>query len=376
MRFSDIHGLEATKKQLVAIAQRNRVAHAQLFSGIEGSALLPMALAYATYLNCTNPSATDACGECDSCSKCLKYIHPDVHFIFPVSGTEDVKVKDALSKVFLPSWRKFLLDNPYGNLNDWAMVFGGENKQLTIYTKESREIIDALSLTAFEGKYKIMLIWTPELMHPNAANSILKILEEPSGNTVFLLVSPDKERLLGTIRSRTQLILIPPFTDDELLHILVNQNEVEREKAKHLVQLSGGSLRTALNLGEDTDLNLHTMFIDWMRNCFSNRFGEAAADAEKFYALTKSAQKTLLLYGLEILRESLVAGYDDNKLLRVNGVEKEFVVNFSKTLSTDIIKQVSDKLSEAHYHLERNANAKMIFMNLSILISRLFKIRK
>lgn len=376
MRFSDIHGLEATKKQLVAIAQRNRVAHAQLFSGIEGSALLPMALAYATYLNCTNPSATDACGECDSCSKCLKYIHPDVHFIFPVSGTEDVKVKDALSKVFLPSWRKFLLDNPYGNLNDWAMVFGGENKQLTIYTKESREIIDALSLTAFEGKYKIMLIWTPELMHPNAANSILKILEEPSGNTVFLLVSPDKEKLLGTIRSRTQLILIPPFTDDELLHILVNQNEVEREKAKHLVQLSGGSLRTALNLGEDTDLNLHTMFIDWMRNCFSNRFGEAAADAEKFYALTKSAQKTLLLYGLEILRESLVAGYDDNKLLRVNGVEKEFVVNFSKTLSTDIIKQVSDKLSEAHYHLERNANAKMIFMNLSILISRLFKIRK
>ncbi len=376
MRFSDIHGLEATKKQLVAIAQRNRVAHAQLFSGIEGSALLPMALAYATYLNCTNPSATDACGVCDSCSKCLKYIHPDVHFIFPVSGTEDVKVKDALSKVFLPSWRKFLLDNPYGNLNDWAMVFGGENKQLTIYTKESREIIDALSLTAFEGKYKIMLIWTPELMHPNAANSILKILEEPSGNTVFLLVSPDKERLLGTIRSRTQLILIPPFTDDELLHILVNQNEVEREKAKHLVQLSGGSLRTALNLGEDTDLNLHTMFIDWMRNCFGNRFGEAAADAEKFYALTKSAQKTLLLYGLEILRESLVAGYDDNKLLRVNGVEKEFVVNFSKTLSTDIIKQVSDKLSEAHYHLERNANAKMIFMNLSILISRLFKIRK
>ena len=376
MRFSDIHGLEATKKQLVAIAQRNRVAHAQLFSGIEGSALLPMALAYATYLNCTNPSATDACGECDSCSKCLKYIHPDVHFIFPVSGTEDVKVKDALSKVFLPSWRKFLLDNPYGNLNDWAMVFGGENKQLTIYTKESREIIDALSLTAFEGKYKIMLIWTPELMHPNAANSILKILEEPSGNTVFLLVSPDKEKLLGTIRSRTQLILIPPFTDDELLHILVNQNEVEREKAKHLVQLSGGSLRTALNLGEDTDLNLHTMFIDWMRNCFSNRFGEAAADAEKFYALTKSAQKTLLLYGLEILRESLVAGYDDNKLLRVNGVEKEFVVNFGKTLSTDIIKQVSDKLSEAHYHLERNANAKMIFMNLSILISRLFKIRK
>jgi len=373
MRFSDIHGLEETKKQLVAIAQRNRVAHAQLFSGVEGSALLPMALAYATYLNCTNPTATDACGECASCSKCLKYIHPDVHFIFPVSGTEDVKVKDALSKVFLPSWRKFLLDKPYGNLNDWAMVFGGENKQLSIYTKESREIIDALSLTAFEGRYKIMLIWTPELMHLNAANSILKILEEPSDNTVFIMVSPDKERLLATIRSRTQLILIPPFTDDELLHILVDQHKVEQDRAKHLVQLSGGSLRTALNLDEDADLNLHTMFIDWMRNCFSNRFAESAADAEKFSALTKSAQKTLLLYGLEILRESLVAGYDDNKLLRVSGVEKEFVVNFSKTLSPNIIKQVSDQLSQAHYHLERNANAKMIFMNLSILISKAFK---
>ncbi len=370
MKFGDIHGLEKTKAQLIAVAQRNRVAHAQLFSGIEGSALLPMALAYATYLNCTNPTPTDACGECDSCSKCLKYVHPDIHFVFPVSGTEEVKVKDAVCKVFLPSWRKFLHDKPYGNLADWALVFGGENKQLSIYRQESREIVNALALKAFEGRFKIMLIWTPELMHPNAANSILKILEEPTGNTVFLLVSPEKERLLTTIRSRTQLIRIPPFSDDELSHILVNQYQVDSDKAKHLVQLADGSLRAALNLLEETDINLHTMFIDWMRNCFTNKFIEVTADAEKFSSLPKSTQKALLLYGLEILRESLVTGYKDNILLRATGMEKEFVLKFSKTLNTEIINYFSEQLSQAHYHLERNANPKMVFMNLSILISK------
>lgn len=373
MRFGDIHGLEETKNHLISSAQRNHVAHAQLFSGVEGSALLPMALAFASYLNCENPTDTDSCGECSSCSKSYKYIHPDIHFVFPVSGTEDVKVKDATSKVFLPAWRTFLHNNPYGSLNDWAIAFGGENKQLNISRQESREMIEALSLKAFEGKFKVMIIWMPERMHPAAANSILKILEEPAANTVFLLVSPQKDQLLRTIRSRTQLIRIPPFNNTELIHLLVNEYSIDSTKAKQLAHLADGSLRTALMIHEEADINLHTMFINWMRNCFAYNFIELSGDAEKFATLSKSAQKTLLLYGLEILRESLVAGQEEDKLLRMSGDEIVFVKKFSKTLNTNLIDRLAEQLSESHYHLERNANAKIVFMNLSIIFSNSFK---
>lgn len=373
MRFGNIHGLEETKKHLISSAQRNHVAHAQLFSGVEGSALLPMALAFASYLNCENPTDTDSCGECGSCSKSYKYIHPDIHFVFPVSSTEKITGKEVVSKSYLPAWRNFLIDNPYGNTVDWAIAFGGENKQLNISRQESREMIDALSLKAFEGKYKIMIIWMPELMHPAAANGILKILEEPAAKTVFLLVSPQKEQLLKTIRSRTQLIRIPPFTNTELIHLLVNEYTIESTKAKQLAHLADGSLRTALMIHQEADINLHTMFIDWMRNCFAHNFIELSSDAEKFASLAKSAQKTLLLYGLEILRESLVAGQEEDKLLRMTGDEKIFVKKFSKTLNTNLIDLLARQLSESHYHLERNANAKIVFMNLSIIFSNSFK---
>ena len=373
MRFSDIYGLELTKKQLIASVQRNQVAHAQLFSGVEGSALLPMALAYATYLNCTNPSDEDACGECSSCSKNAKFVHPDVHFVYPVSSTEGVKLKEAQSRSFLPTWRKFLLESPYGTLVDWATEFGGENKNLNISKEESRQIIEALSLKAFEGKYKVMLIWMPEYLHPKAANGILKILEEPAANTVFLLVSPQKERLLSTIKSRTQLMRIPPFSDEELSHLLVNEYQIDSEKASQLVPLADGSLRIALQLHEEADVNLHALFLDWMRNCFTNNFIAINTDSEQFAALSKSAQKTLLLYGLEILRDALVAGHNDGKLIRVRGEDKDFVLKFGKTLNTGIIDLLSKQISDAHYHLERNANAKMVFMNLSILFAKSFK---
>ena len=373
MRFSDIHGLETTKKQLIASVQRNQVAHAQLFSGVEGSALLPMALAYATYLNCTNPTNEDACGECASCSKNAKYVHPDVHFVYPVSSTEKITGKDVISRSYLPAWREFLLASPYGTTIDWALVFGGENKNLNISKEESRQIIDALSLKAFEGKYKVMLIWMPEYLHPNAANGILKILEEPAANTVFLLVSPEKERLLSTIKSRAQLMRIPPFSDEELSHLLVNEYQIDAAKAKQLIPLADGSLRTALQLHEEADVNLHTMFINWMRNCFTHDFIALNADSEKYAALSKSAQKTLLLYGLEILRDALVSGHNDGKLVRVTGEDKDFVLKFGKTLNTSIIDLLSKQISDAHYHLERNANAKMVFMNLSILFAKSFK---
>lgn len=372
MRFTDIHGLSDTKQRLISSAQRNHVPHAQLFSGVEGSALLPMALAFATYLNCENPGTDDACGVCPSCVKSLKYVHPDMHFVFPVTSTGRITGKEVVSKSFLPVWREFLLGNPYGNSVDWAHAFGGENKQLNISKQESREIIEALSLKAFEGKYKILILWMPELMHPSAANGILKILEEPASNTVFILVTANKEQLLSTILSRTQLVRIPAFSDKELIEILTEKQNIEAAIATQLAQLADGSLRTALQINAEADINIHAMFADWMRACFQNNFTELTVLADKFGTLSRSAQKSLFQYSLEVLRDSLVFGQGQERLQRMSGEALAFIENFSKTLNLMVIDHLSRQLSEAHYHLERNVNAKIIFMNLSIVFSNSF----
>lgn len=372
MRFSDIHGLEETKEHLINGVRNNHVAHAQLFSGIEGSAVLAMALAYATLLNCENPEENDACGTCPSCVKNSKFIHPDMHFVFPVSGTKEVTRDKANSASFMEQWRKFLLSNPYGNIEDWAEAYGGENKQAAISTKESRSIIEKLSLKAFEGKHKIMLIWLPELMHPSGANAILKILEEPSESTVFLLVSNQPDRLLATIRSRTQMLRVPAFSDQDLVAILTSENDIDDSKAAQIANLADGSLRHAMELKSEVEEDSHEMFRGWMRLCFNNDFAELVALAEKFGSLNKFTQKSMLLYGINILRESLVANLAEGSLLRVIGEERTFAANFNKVMNVEKVSEISTELSEAHYYLERNANPKILFMNLSIQIARIF----
>ena len=211
MRFSDIIGLEDTKQQLIAAVKSNHVAHAQLFFGSEGSANLALALAFATYINCTNQSDSDSCGTCASCTKIDKLVHPDVQFIFPVSSTKKVTGKSVVSSSYMNEWRSFILNNPYSGIEQWSASYGAENKQSNISKEESRNIIKNLSLKAFEAEYKIMLIWLPEFMHPSAANGILKILEEPPKKTIFLLVTNDYEKLLTTILSRCQFLRFDLF---------------------------------------------------------------------------------------------------------------------------------------------------------------------
>lgn len=372
MRFSQIHGLEETKEHLINGVINNHIAHAQLFAGIEGSAVLPMALAYATYVNCEQPTDTDSCGTCPSCIKNDKYVHPDTHFIFPVSATKEITGKDANSQGFMAPWRSFLLDNPYGNLVDWSEAFGGENKQAAISRQESRNIIERLSLKSFEGKYKVMIIWLPELMHPYGANGILKILEEPAEKTIFLLVTNQTDRLLATIKSRTQLVRIPAFTDEELVEILTSQNGISPAQAAQLANMAEGSLRNAWQLKNEVEEDTHEMFRMWMRLCYNNDFSALVDYSEKFAAINKVGQKTMLLYGINILRESLVADYADGQLLRVIGDERTFATKFNNVITIDKVADITSELSEAHYHLERNANPKIEFMNLSIQIARTF----
>ncbi len=374
MRFRDIHGLESTKSLLRAGVKNNHVAHAQLFASKPGAPALSIALAYASFLNCENPTEEDACGECSACSKNKKFVHPDVHFIFPVSGTKNILGKDAESRLFLKEWREFLLTTPHGNLQDWSEIYGGEGKQALISTKEKLTIINDLSLKAFEGKFKIMIIWHPELMHKNAANGILKVLEEPPDNSLFLLISDQPDSLITTILSRVQRLNIPSFTDQELSELLTAAHGIEDHRAKQLAHLADGSLRAALHLTAHVEADNFDFFKLWMQLCYRRQMGELVDKSEEFSKLTRGGQNTFLQYGLSMLREALVADSStQDHLFRVEGEEKSFATKFGQAISVNQFQKLSELFSDASYYIERNANAKMLFMNLSINISKVFK---
>ncbi len=401
MRFSAIKGLAETKRFLLGSLRKNHIAHAQLFLGPEGSANLAMAIAYVTYLNCENRD-NDACGVCAACQKMEKFIHPDVHYVFPVSATKTITGKDVVSDSFLKDWRQFLSQHVYGSLSDWSYSFGGENKQLNISKEESRNIIRKLSLKAFEGNYKAVIIWMPEFLHPAAANGILKILEEPPEQTIFLLVAHDVDRLLPTILSRTQLVNISAFTDEEIARTLVEKNylpeHISEEQIGQVAHMAEGNLTEALRLLNDAKAPSHRMFHEWMRLCYKNDIMHLAGEStffqqhgldnkkvswmEYFGKMGKESQKSFLRYGLSMMRETLmvyvvseVAGEPEQAtmgLQRLYGDDLKFVTNFSKVMNFDKVERITHLLNEAYYHLERNASAKILFMDLSLKLSDIF----
>ncbi len=374
MRFADIPGLIDIKKDLFRNVESGRVAHAQLFMGKPGSANLTLALAYATLLNCEQPENRDACGHCRSCQKSNKFIHPDTHFVFPVSPIKSISGKDVVSNSFIAPWREFLTQNPYGGPIEWSTCYGGEDKQLNISKEESRNIIRSLSLKAFEGPYKVMIIWLPEYLHPAAANAILKILEEPPEKTVFLLVTNDYEQLLSTILSRTLLIRIRSFRNEEIQSYLTEHQGIEEAKAAHWAHIATGDMNEAIRLATEMEDDSHSMFREWMRNCWAGTYNSLIEMADRFNKMKKIEKKSLLQYGLNIMQSSLVQGYFDISEIAIpDGRAQQFIEKFSKVLNIDTIDLISLELNKAYYHLERNANPRILFLDTSILISGIFK---
>lgn len=373
MLFADIPGLEETKKQLIQAVNEDHIAHAQLFLCKGGGANLPLALAFVNYINCEHPGEADACGQCPSCIKNSKYIHPDLHFVYPLSSTKNITGKDVISTNFIKEWRNFLLESPFGDVNAWANRFGGENKQLNISKEESRQIIKHLSLKAFEGKFKVMLIWMPEYMHIAAANGILKILEEPPEGTLFLLVCNDEEKLLTTILSRTQIVKIRRMNDGEVISLLTKHHDVDEQVANKVARISDGDISEAIALLEGAEDDSHAFFKDWMRMCFQRDFTKMVELAEEYHKMSKISQRSFLQYGLNIMRESLLSTVDASQLHRMAEEEEGFVANFSKVMTIDKLESIASMLNDALYHLERNASAKITFLDLSLQIAKSIK---
>jgi DNA polymerase-3 subunit delta' len=370
MKFAEIPGLTETKALLIDSVKNEHIAHAQLFVGAEGALNLPLALAYATYLHCQN-KGDDACGTCAACSKSLKYIHPDTHFVFPLSNVKGDKDEERFKADILKSWRSFLLEQPHGDLDDWTTSYGGEDKQALISREESREIVKTLSLKPFESPYKVMIIWQPEFMHSSAANGILKILEEPAAHTYFILVTNAADKLLPTIISRTQLITVPLLEDSEIEKYLSEKKSVEPKRANRIAQLAEGNLNLSLTLSENVEDDNAQFFIDWMRACHNKkRIGELVAKAEEFHGLDKLRQRNILHYGMNMMRESLLNISGAGSIHRVQGEELKFIQQFSTVLSVQKIEKSFKLMNDAAYHLERNGSAKMIFLDLSLQLSK------
>lgn len=371
MKFSDIPGLSEIKATLVHSVRNNHMAHAQLFLGKPGALNLPLALAYTTYLHCQNKGETDSCGTCPACSKSLKHIHPDTNFVFPLSNVKNDKDEDRFKSDILKDWRSFLTDQPYGDMGDWINFYGGEDKQAAISREAGREIIKTLSLKSFESTYKVMIIWQPELMHPSAANGILKILEEPPPNTFFLLISNAADRLLPTVLSRTQMVQVPQLSDAEVNEYLLLKNpSLKEERRQEIIQLADGNLNLAIKLIDSEEDHYQKRFEEWMRSCFKRDYAMLVGFSEEFHEADKLSQRNLFQYGLSLMRETLLQCAGATVIGRVKASEANFVQNFSKVMNVNKLEKINHLISDASYHLERNGSAKMIFLDLSLQISK------
>jgi DNA polymerase III subunit delta' len=373
MRFSDIPGLSTAKEKLYRTIQTGKIAHAQMFSGPEGSANLAMALAYASLLNCTNPREGDSCGECASCKKTDKLIHPDLHFVFPVSAAKNKTGKEVVSDSFIAEWRQFIIQNPYGGPMEWSPAFGGENKQLNISREESRNILRKLSLMSYEGEYKIMIIWLAEFLHASAANAILKLLEEPPEKTVFLLVTYDSEQIISTILSRVQLLKIRPFTNDEVAGYLTDKHGINVDEAFKIASIVSGDMNHAQKLISEADDGSSASFQEWMRICFTSNYLKMVEWADNFSTASKINQKGLFQYGLSIIRDALLAQNGLKDMIHTSDSDMKFSDNFAKALRLDQLEKLYTLLNTAYYHLERNVNPKITFLDTSLQISAAFK---
>lgn len=373
MQFAAIPGLPETKEKLLNAVKLNHLAHALLFHGPEGSANLTLALALASYLYCEQKSDTDSCGTCGSCQRMSKLILPDLNFAFPVVASSkeedgDEEGNDGKSDL-LGNWRKFVLGQPYGNVHDFIYFNGFEKKQLNITKAAARKMIQTLSLMSFEGGYKIMLIWAPEYLHPSAANSLLKIIEEPPAKTLFLLVTSQADQLLTTILSRTQKILVRAFSDEEVSSHLVETGRCEAKAAAQIAMLADGNMRTAFQLIDQVEDQTVRQLRDWFRLCATKNLKEIFQLSEDFHKADKESQKSLMLAGLNVTREILLKNLDLDHLLRTTDEDRTFINNISKKMLTEEhALQLYETFNAAHYHLERNGNAKMIFTDLSMEI--------
>ena len=385
MRFSDIIGQEEVKTQIRELVQHNRLSHALILLGKEGSGALAMANALAQYITCekVNPPVsstgtaslfgteeqpanrspqTDSCGACASCLKAQQLVHPDIHFSYPVvtkkAGTPPV------STDYITEWREFLGTYPYGNVYDWLQFIGAENKQGNITAHECNEIIRKLSLKSYESEYKILIMWMPEYLG-NEGNKLLKLIEEPPPNTLFMLVAENESLVLPTILSRCQQIRIPALTTEAIEQALIARNRTTPEQARQVASVSEGNYREALQLVRHAGDDWKAMLEEWMTVIYRRNLAGQSKWVEETGKLGREKQKQFLRYFNHMLEQAIRLQVLGDRL-PLPEEEKDFATRLNKIADLSQQKAIIEEIDQAAYYIERNAHARILFHALTI----------
>ena len=379
------------------MVQQNRLGHALLFLGADGSGALPMALAFAQYVSLLPPSAKQAAEESSlfgdvagtalvfpkteddadtfmqrqpGFSKADNYIHPDIHYSYPVipkkSGDKPISADYAVE------WREFIQQYPYGNVYDWLQFMGAENKQGNITAEECNDIIRKLSLKSFESPWKILVMWMPEYLGKEG-NKLLKLIEEPPANTLFILVAENEDAILPTILSRCQLIKLNALETSVMTTALIERAEVEPEKARQTAAIAQGNYREALQLLQNASEDWQTLLREWLNVTLKAGPGGQVKWVEEISRLGREKQKQFILYFIHLLQQSIRLRFNDRYAVSIAETEKDFALRLNKIASVNHQQAVIEELNKAVYYIERNANAKILFHALTIKLYHVIK---
>ncbi len=376
MKFSEIIGHDDLKRRLRQQIDAGRVSHAQLFTGLAGYGTLPLALAYVQYLFCPNRHAGDSCGECPSCRQIEALAHPDLHFVFPVNKREKRSGEVVTSDLFIEKWREIWHEKRgVFSAEEWYERLDlGKTMKGLITAKESEEIIRKLQFKSYSSEYKAMIIWLPEAMNQEAANKILKILEEPWEKTLFILVSERPELLLQTIISRTQEVSVPRIDVATLREVAVAEGK-SPEEALNMARLAGGSL---LELGElmrgESDEMRHQcfeLFTRLMRLSYNDKHLELFEWADDMTALTREGQRQFFLHSVRLLRESYMLHAGLGKISYLWGEEAEFCAKFAPFIGNQNIEALISEIERAMLQIAQNGAPRIVFTHFALAVSKM-----
>lgn len=377
MYFSEVIGQKHLKAHLSKTVENGRIPHAQLFVGANGSGLLPMAIAYVTEILC-QAHEKDSPEYLICANKIAKLAHPDLHFIYPVNTNDSVK-KNAVAANFTEEWRKFVLESPYASLFDWLQSLGIENKQGNISVNEAQDMLKTLSLKSYEGGYKVMIIWMADRMNTECSNKILKIVEEPPEKTLLLLLTENEEHIISTIRSRCQKLDFPLLSEEDIVTALIEKHTVAEPLAKKISRQANGDFNKALHIlaNDSDDLIFEAWFVSWVRTAFRAKGNKGAITellnwSDSIAGKGREVQKKFLSYCNEVFRQALLKNYKADSLLFFEASDSKFSIEkFAPFIHQNNIFEITSAIEDAAYHIERNGNAKIIFTDLSIQLTRL-----
>ncbi len=380
MQFNSIIGQKEIKQHLVEMVDHNRLSHALLFLGKEGSGALQLAIALSQYIVCDaakkargkeqqaigNGQMSDSCGVCPSCTKARQLIHPDIHFTYPVITKKPGD--KPVSTDYIVEWRDFIKLYPYGNVYDWLQFIGAENKQGNITAEECNDIIRKLSLKSFESGYKILIVWMPEYLKKEG-NKLLKLIEEPPPDTLFILVGENESMILSTIVSRCQLIKIPALETLEMAKALEERAKIPGDQAQQIAAISEGNYREALQLIQHAEEDWQSLLREWLNSILKTGPIAQIKWVEEIAKLGREKQKQFLRYFNHLLESSIryaIVGEKRAEQLLIPTQEMDFVLRLNKIADLSQQQAIIEELDKAAYYIERNANAKMLFTALTI----------